>query len=136
VGRTKEGKAMLAHISVGVNDLVHARAFYEPVMAALGARELYAEGPSVAYGRKLPELWIGLPFDGKPAHPGNGVHVCLLATTEQAVRDFHAAALAHGGSDDGGPGLRPEYLPNYYAAFVRDPDGNKLEALHYVQAGG
>jgi hypothetical protein len=72
---------------------------------------------------------VTLPFDGKSASVGNGSMPALVAPTQQAVRDFHAAALAHGGTDEGAPGLRP-YGPAFFAAYVRDPDGNKLSAVH------
>ncbi len=71
------------------------------------------------------------PVDGKPASPGNGVHVAFRAGDRAMVEEFYRTALAHGGTDDGPPGLRPEYDPNYYGAFVRDPDGNKIEAVTY-----
>jgi catechol 2,3-dioxygenase-like lactoylglutathione lyase family enzyme len=87
------------------------------------------EFDGAGYGREFPEFWIGHPHDGQPASTGNGVHVCFKAASQEEVDAFHAEALAQGGTDDGPPGLRPEYMPNYYAAFVRDPDGNKIEAV-------
>src|SRR5581483_8740067 len=87
---------------------------------------------AVAYGESAPELWIGQPANQQPAAAGNGVHIALKARNKQAVHDFHEAALAAGGSDEGGPGPRPQYSPEYYGAFVRDPDGNKIEAMLMV----
>lgn len=123
---------MLDHISLGVNDLDRSIAFYRAVLAPLGARVLmeapgFAAGFGPAGGR--PFFWIGAPFDGQKACVGNGTHVCFTAPDRAAVNAFHAAALGAGGSDDGPPGLRPDYDPHYYAAFVHDPDGHKIEAV-------
>jgi catechol 2,3-dioxygenase-like lactoylglutathione lyase family enzyme len=74
-------------------------------------------------------FWIGKPFDGQPATVGNGSMAAFRARSWKEVDDFHAAALAHGGKSDGAPGLRPHYNPDFYAAYVRDPDGNKIAAL-------
>jgi catechol 2,3-dioxygenase-like lactoylglutathione lyase family enzyme len=122
--------SILSHVSVGVADVERARPFYDAVLGALGYGVLMAEpGIGVAYGTAFPEFWIQRPFDGRAASPGNGVHVAFLAPDRAAVDRFHAVALAHGGTCDGPPGERPHYTPGYYAAFVRDPDGNKLEAM-------
>lgn len=120
------------YITLGTNDLDRAARFYDAALAPLGLIRRATEETEVGYG--LPEdrrtrLWITLPFDGKPATIGNGSMPALVAPSPQAVRDFHAAALAHGGSDEGAPGLRP-YGPAFFAAYVRDPDGNKLSAVH------
>jgi predicted lactoylglutathione lyase len=74
-------------------------------------------------------FWIGKPFDGRPATVGNGSMAAFRARSWKEVDDFYAAALAHGGKSDGAPGLRPQYNPDFYAAYVRDPDGNKIAAL-------
>jgi catechol 2,3-dioxygenase-like lactoylglutathione lyase family enzyme len=124
---------MLHHVSVGVTDMERAARFYDAVMGALGYRRVMEFMPfAVAYGETLPELWIGMPHDQQPASVGNGVHVALNARSRAAVHAFHEAALAAGGTDDGAPGPRPQYTPEYYGAFVRDPDGNKLEAMLLV----
>jgi len=122
---------MLHHVSLGTNDPARARAFYDPVLAVVGLRFLN-EHHSLNYGVSTFMLSLTRPVDGQPAAPGNGVHVAFYAGTRAMVEAFHRAALAHGGSSDGEPGLRPHYDPNYYAAFVRDPDGNKLEAFTYA----
>ena len=122
---------ILSHVSVGVGDIPRARKFYDAVRATLKIRML-VEFEGAGYGREFPEFWIGHPHDGRPASPGNGTHICFKAETKEEVNAFHAKALELGGSDEGKPGLRPEYLPNYYAAFVRDPDGNKIEAVALV----
>lgn len=120
---------ILSHVSLGTSDYKRAKAFYDAVLATLRIRCMMEPHGSAGYGREFPEFWIGLPHDGGRAAPGNGTHVCFKAASEEEVAAFHAKALALGGSDDGPPGLRPEYMPNYYAAFVRDPDGNKIEAV-------
>jgi len=122
--------SIISHVSVGVTDMERARHFYDAVLDALGYGVVMDEpGHGRAYGTTFPEFWITCPGDGRPASPGNGVHVAFLAPDRAAVDRFHAAALAHGGHCDGPPGERPEYTAGYYAAFVRDPDGNKLEAM-------
>jgi catechol 2,3-dioxygenase-like lactoylglutathione lyase family enzyme len=123
---------MISHLSVGTNDIARAKRFYDATLAVLGYRRLFDRPTAGAWGTDFPIFWAGLPLDGKPAHPGNGVHVCFHAANRQVVDDFHRAALAAGGSDDGKPGLRAEYTADYYAAFVRDPDGNKIEAVCFL----
>lgn len=119
---------MYNHVSVGTRDLERATRFYDAVLGALGYRRTMSESFGVAYGVEWPEFWVTLASDGE-ATPGNGVHVAFIAPTRDAVQAFHAAALAEGGEDAGAPGLR-DYTEDYYAAFVRDPDGNKIEAVH------
>lgn len=126
-------KPVLSHVSLGVTDVSRAAVFYDAVMRTLGVGRLMEHGRSIAWGKSFPCLWIGLPHDGRRASPGNGVHVCFNADTARQVMDFHAAGLAAGGFDDGAPGYRPEYAPCYYAAFLRDPDGNKIEAVAWVE---
>lgn len=117
---------MLHHVSVGTNDLGRARAFYDPIMTLLGMRLILSDERSLNYGTGDILFSIETPVDGRPASPGNGVHVAFPARDRGMARDFHRTALAHGGTDDGAPGLRIEYDANYYGAFVRDPDGNKM----------
>ncbi|MCW3849269.1 VOC family protein [Sphingomonas sp. LB-2] len=121
---------MYSHTTLGTADLDRARAFYEPVMAALGIAQPFQLPGSIVFGELIgPKLFILKPFDGAPATVGNGTHIALLAPNRAAVDAFHAAALANGGTDDGPPGPRPHYHANYYGAYVRDPDGNKLQAV-------
>ncbi|WP_235890341.1 VOC family protein [Sandaracinobacter neustonicus] len=121
--------SIISHVSVPVADIAAARRFYDAVLGALGYGVVMDAGPhGVAYGSAFPEFWIGHALEGQGA-PGNGVHVAFLAPDRAAVDAFHAAALAAGGTDEGAPGLRPHYDANYYGAFVRDPDGNKIEAM-------
>ncbi len=123
---------MLHHISLGTDDLERARAFYDPVMAVLGLSPTLDHPDAIGYGAGITCFSLNRPADGQAASSGNGVHVAFEVEHRAAVDAFHAAALAHGGSGDGPPGLRPEYDAHYYAAFVRDPDGNKIEALTFA----
>jgi catechol 2,3-dioxygenase-like lactoylglutathione lyase family enzyme len=127
---------MFSYVSLGTGDLARAMRFYDAVLAPLGQHRIDDYDPddrSAAWGvdDPGPHLWVTQPFDGLPATPGNGTMVSFLADTRAAVDAFHAAALAHGGTDEGAPGLRPQYGPTFYAAYVRDPDGNKLNAVCY-----
>ncbi|MBU6444588.1 MAG: VOC family protein [Alphaproteobacteria bacterium] len=123
---------ILHHVSVGVSDVARAGRFYDAVLATLGYKRFWEIMPyAICYGEDGYDFWVQIPSNGQPASAGNGVHIAFTATTRKAVDRFYETALAHGASDEGPPGLRPEYDADYYAAFVRDPDGNKLEALCY-----
>lgn len=124
---------MIDHISIAVKDLKKAAAFYDAVLAPLGLGKL-REWPeaAVGYGKKYPEFWINRRAGMAAVETGSGVHICLRAPSTAAVDAFHAAALSHGGASDGAPGLRPEYSVRYYAAFVRDVDGNRIEAVTFT----
>ncbi len=120
------------YLTLGTTDVARAARFYDAALAPLGLIRRATEDTEVGYGLAedtRTRLWITLPFDDKPATVGNGSMPALVAPSRDAVRAFHAAALAHGGSDEGAPGLRP-YGPAFFAAYVRDPDGNKLSAVH------
>ena len=125
---------MIHYVTLGTNDLTRARAFYGPVLATLGITPLTDGDSETGYG--LPGAGVGLyvtaPFDGQPATRGNGTMLALTAATRATVRAFHAAALTHGGTDEGAPGLR--YSANFYSCYVRDPDGNKLSAVCTAEA--
>jgi catechol 2,3-dioxygenase-like lactoylglutathione lyase family enzyme len=128
---------MFSYVSLGTRDLSRALPFYDAALAPLGHFRIDGYDPdaiSAAWGTDDPgpHLWVTTPFDGQPALPGNGVMVSFLAETRAAVDAFHAAALAAGGTDEGAPGLRPQYGPSFYAGYVRDPDGNKLNAVCYA----
>lgn len=128
---------MFSHVTLGTNDLERACAFYVPVMAALGIEQPFElPRPGLVFGEMAGlKLFIGAPFDGQPASHGNGEHIAFLAKDRATVDAFHAAALANGGADEGAPGLRPHYHANYYGAYVRDPDGNKLQAVCHSPRG-
>lgn len=122
---------MLLYVTVGTNHLEAAGAFYDPVLATLGLARREADPTSIGYARPSDSrcrIWVVTPFDGRPATFGNGVTIALSADERQQVDAFHAAALAAGGSCEGPPGLRP-FHPSFYAAFVRDLNGNKIAAV-------
>jgi catechol 2,3-dioxygenase-like lactoylglutathione lyase family enzyme len=126
---------LVAHSSAGSRDMYKSAAFYDAVLKPFGAIRAMDYMPyAIGYGmaKDQAEFWVQLPNDQKPATAGNGVHFCFAAATRKAVDEFHAAALKHGGKDAGPPGLRPDYSATYYAAFVFDPDGNKLEAVTFT----
>jgi catechol 2,3-dioxygenase-like lactoylglutathione lyase family enzyme len=125
---------MLHHVSLGTSDLARSRAFYDPVMRELGLSRTLDVDEAVGYGAGITVFSLNLPADGGAATPGNGVHIAFEVEARAAVEAFFRVAIASGGSADGAPGLRPEYDRHYYAAFVRDPDGNKIEALTFAAA--
>lgn len=122
---------MFSHIMVGVTDFDRAAAFYKPVLDAL-AIQLRFEDPERPWAAwqsspgPRPYFLIARPYDGQPHQSGNGQMIAFLANTREQVDQAHALALAHGGSCEGKPGLRPQYHAHYYGAYFRDPDGNKL----------
>jgi catechol 2,3-dioxygenase-like lactoylglutathione lyase family enzyme len=124
---------MIDHVSVAVRNLAAAARFYERLLATLGMTKL-REWPDAAigYGKRYPEFWINRRADMSPVAVDSGAHVCLRASSTEAVDAFHAAALAAGGNSDGAPGFRAHYHENYYAAFIRDPDGNRIEAVTFA----
>lgn len=128
----------LDHVSIGVTNVKRSKAFYDAVLAPLGMApvmpvEINGQLVGVGYGAPgKPSFWIQLPINGQPASMGNGVHIAFRSDTRAAVDAFYIAALEQGGIDDGKPGLRGEYHPDYYGAFVRDPDGNKIEACSHL----
>jgi len=125
---------MLDHISIGVRDIKRARGFYDAALAPLGYRCVSDYGTMLGYGAGQAALWVGEANRPVAADPESGLHICFTAPTRQSVDAFYAAALKAGGTDNGKPGLRTDYGPNYYAAFVVDPDGYRLEA-YCGQAG-
>jgi len=126
---------MLHHVSIGVANVEAAARFYDPVLRVLGYRRVMEFLPyALAYGDGAPEFWVQLPHNQQPASAGNGVHIGFAAASQDAVRAFHQTALAAGATDEGAPGPRPDYSPNYFGAFVRDPEGNKLEAVFFAMS--
>lgn len=131
---------MLSYVYFGTNNLKKAIAFYHATLAPLGMERCITGDPEwdrIAAGWGIYEdggarelgFWVGTPFDGKPASVGNGSMVAFSAPSWKAVKEFHTAALQNGGLCDGPPGLRTHYAPDFYAAYVRDPDGNKVAAV-------
>jgi catechol 2,3-dioxygenase-like lactoylglutathione lyase family enzyme len=127
---------MIDHISVAVRDLSKAERFYSALLAALDMTKLREwPGAAMGFGKKHPEFWINQRDAMEPVADDSGVHICLRAADTAAVDAFHAAALAAGGTSAGAPGLRPHYDAKYYAAFVCDPDGNRVEAVTFLRDG-
>ena len=125
---------MIDHISIAVRDLKKAEPFYASLLAPLGMTKL-REWPdaAVGFGKKYPEFWINKRTAMDRVTEDSGVHICLRAPDTASVDAFYAAALKAGGSSDGAPGLRPHYYPGYYAAFIRDADGNRIEAVTFLR---
>jgi catechol 2,3-dioxygenase-like lactoylglutathione lyase family enzyme len=124
---------MLSHVTIGTHDLARAVAFYDTVLAPLGIERIPDMFPGWAAWRRPGEpatFWVGRPYNGLPASWGNGSMVAFAACSRASVDAAHAAALEAGALDEGPPGPRPHFAPNYYGAYVRDPDGNKI---HFVE---
>lgn len=122
---------MLSHIHIGIADYDRALAFYSVLLGELGLQRRFAERDKGWAGWQTPGVarplfLIGRPFDGRPADAGNGQMIALIAPDRATVDRCHALALSLGGRDEGAPGLRPKYHADYYGAYFRDPDGNKL----------
>jgi catechol 2,3-dioxygenase-like lactoylglutathione lyase family enzyme len=122
---------MIDHVSVGVSNLERAARFYELALAPLGLSRLVTRPATVGFGKSYPEFWINLRADMAPVPRDGGVHVCIRAKLTSEVDAFHAAALKAGGGSDGAPGLRPHDRMRYYAAFIIDLDGNRIEAVTF-----
>ena len=119
---------MLDHVSIGVRDLARARRFYDAALKPLGYACLSASDGALGYGGVSAALWVLAAERPVATNEKSGLHFCFSAPSRAAVDAFHAAALATGGKDNGRPGLRADYGPNYYAAFAVDPDGYRIEA--------
>ncbi|WP_300303080.1 VOC family protein [Ferrovibrio sp.] len=122
---------MFDHVSIGVRDLAAAGRFYDAALQPLGYTRLYDGPHGLGYGRARPQFWLGQSPSPVPPDPQSGLHLCFRADTRGAVDAFHAIALARGGHDNGAPGLRPQYTPTYYAGFVLDLDGYRIEAVTF-----
>lgn len=128
---------MFSHVIVGARDLDRLGAFYDAVLAPLGLVRGFPEddgGPDgigwIRPGSRWPQFWVQLPFDGRPANIGNGSQVSFAAPSQAAVDAAWIAAMDNGGRDEGKPGIRAHYAPDYYGAYCRDPEGNKLCFVH------
>jgi catechol 2,3-dioxygenase-like lactoylglutathione lyase family enzyme len=122
---------MLLYITLGTNDLARAKRFYDAVMPEIGHVLRHLDPDEIGYGPKdapRTQFWVNKPFDGARATVGNGSMPAFIAPSRAAVDAFHRAGLANGGTDEGAPGLRP-YGPDFYACYLRDPDGNKISAV-------
>ena len=129
---------MFSHVTIGTRNLARAITFYGAVLAPLGIERVLGNYPNWAAWHRPGEpqkLWVGLPYDKQPATVGNGCMAAFAAPSRVAVEAAYAAAIAAGGVDEGAPGLRVGYAPDYYGAYVRDPDGNKLHFVHRGENG-
>ncbi len=119
---------MFDHVSIGVRDLARSKRSYDAALRPLGSGCLMENPDALGYGREKIALWIGKAEQPVRPDPESGLHFCFGAPTRKAVDAFHVAAVNTGGTDNGAPGLRPDYGTDYYAAFVIDPDGYRIEA--------
>jgi catechol 2,3-dioxygenase-like lactoylglutathione lyase family enzyme len=126
---------MIDHVSIAVRDLATSTALYENMLAPLGLVRLVVRDGTVGFGKRYPEFWLNRRAGLAPAPEDNGTHICLRAPDETAVREFFAAALARGCRSDGDPGPRHAAMTGYFAAFILDPDGNKIEAATFPRPG-
>jgi catechol 2,3-dioxygenase-like lactoylglutathione lyase family enzyme len=126
------------HFSIGVSDLARSGSFYDALLATIGAARRFEKPDFICYGTSSGEFFVvNVPDDKtRPIAPSNGFHVCFTAPDPAAVKRFHAAGLAHGGNDNGPPGYRPQYAPDYYGAFLIDPDGHHVGVVCRTGAVG
>ena len=122
---------MIDHVSVAVRDLAASAASYEKVLGALGLKRLVDRPATVGFGKNYPEFWLNARTGLTPLPADTGIHICLRAPDDAAVQAFHAAAMDAEWTDSGSPGPRQAEMTAYYAAFVQDSDGNKLEAAAF-----
>lgn len=121
----------ICHASIGCNDLVKAKSFYQPLLATLEISLVSEYSHAIAFGKNYPEFWLQRPFDEQSASPGNGVHFGFVALSKKQVDDFYQMALTLGGTDNGAPGPRADYGEPYYGCFIIDLEGNKIEASYW-----
>lgn len=124
---------MIDHISLAVSDIERAVALYEKMLAPLGLTKLVVRPGMVGFGKTYPEIWLNLRAGMAKLPANNGAHICLRARTTAEIDAFHAAAVAVGGVSESGPSLRPHDRVKYYASFVNDADGNRIEAVTFPQ---
>jgi catechol 2,3-dioxygenase-like lactoylglutathione lyase family enzyme len=125
---------MIDHVSIAVRDLEGCARFYEAVLGTLGQQKLVTRPGTVGFGKKYPEFWLNERRAMTNADADTGAHICFRAASVEAVQAFHEAAVQGGGRSDGAPGPRQATLGAYYAAFIRDPEGNKIEAATFAAA--
>jgi catechol 2,3-dioxygenase-like lactoylglutathione lyase family enzyme len=122
---------MIDHVSIAVSNLDRAAPFYERVFAPLGMTRLVTRPAMVGFGKSYPEVWINLRAGMSPLSPASGAHLCLRAKTIEEVDAFHAAAVAAGAISESAPSIRPHDRVMYYAAFIADADGNRIEVVTF-----
>ena len=123
---------MIDHVSIAVKDLKSAGLFYSKLLAVIGYKILKSGPTTIGYGKKYPEFWLNERRNIDLSSASDGFHVCLRAKSVSVVNEFHEQALKIGGTDDGKPGYRAEYNQNYYAAFIKDIEGNKIEVVTFT----
>jgi len=121
----------ICHASIGINNLAKAKAFYTPVLKILAIELVSEYEHAAAYGKGYPEFWLQRPFNQAPANSGNGVHFGFVALSRQQVDEFYQMALSLGGQCNGAPGARPDYGEPYYGCFIKDLEGNNIEASYW-----
>ena len=124
---------MIDHVSIAVRDLAASTRFYEALLATLGHTRLRDQPNTVGFGKRYPEFWLNHRPNMTPVDEESGAHICLRARDAEAVDRFFQTALDLGGTSYGPPGLRPEYNDRYYGAFIRDPEGNRIEAVTFLE---
>jgi len=124
---------MIDHVSIAVRDLQASARFYEVILAPLGYTKLESRPETVAFGKAYAEFWLNHRSNMTLVAADAGAHTALRASSRDAVDAFHAAALGAGGTSGGAPGLRPQHGEGYYAAFIHDADGNKIEAVTFLR---
>lgn len=124
---------MIDHVSVAVSDIASATVFYDRLLAVLGYKQLVSRDRTVGFGKTYPEFWLNLREDIDPLPAETGLHVALRARDTETVKAFHKTALANGATCDGPPGPREATNPGYYACFIRDVDGNRIEAVTFIE---
>jgi len=122
---------MIDHLSIAVSDLERSAAFYAAILAPLELTRLVERPQTIGFGKRYPEIWLNARPAMAPIAADTGAHIALRAPSPEAVSAFHTAALAHGGTCDGPPGPRKAAMTTYFGAFVRDPEGNRIEAVHF-----
>jgi catechol 2,3-dioxygenase-like lactoylglutathione lyase family enzyme len=125
---------MLNHVSIGVRAIPASKRFYDAALGAIGYKCLSEDAASLGYGASQPFLWIVKSERPVPADSKSGLHFCFDAPDAASVKKFHSMGVSHGGRDNGAPSLRADYGPDYYAAFLIDPDGYRLEAYYRGKA--
>jgi catechol 2,3-dioxygenase-like lactoylglutathione lyase family enzyme len=125
---------MIDHLSIAVSDLARSAAFYAAILAPLEQTRLVERPNTIGFGKRYPEIWLNARPAMAPIATATGAHIALRAPTAEAVSAFHAAALAEGGTCDGPPGPRQAAMTTYFGAFILDPDGNRIEAVHFPRA--
>lgn len=124
---------MIDHISIGVRDLAASAKFYDAALVPLGYVRMIVRETTIGYGKQYPDFWLNERRAMAPVDPNTGTHICLRASSPEAVKAFYDVAMSAGATSDGPPGSRPEYTDGYFAAFIRDPDGNKIEAVTFIK---